>query len=98
MEIVNQGKSLIIDKIASNKATVTTVKNQSLRITSILYFINKKSKTIATRNAGNIPAKKIFKTSPEGIEVHSKFMEKECIELSKLSKDEHMTKFFKNKK
>ena len=46
----------------------------------------------------NIPAKRIFKTSPEGIEVHSRFMEKECIELSMMSKDEHMSKFFKKKK
>jgi tRNA(adenine34) deaminase len=46
----------------------------------------------------NIPAERIFKTSPEGIEVHSKFMEKECFDLSKESKDEHMSKYFKKKK
>ena len=46
----------------------------------------------------NIPAKKIFKTSPEGIKLYPKFMEKECLELSKMSKDEHVCKFFKKKK
>ncbi len=46
----------------------------------------------------NIPAKKIFKTSPEEIIIHSKFMEKECLDLSKESKDKHMSKFFKKKK
>ena len=46
----------------------------------------------------NIPARKIFKTSPERIEVYPKFMEKECLELSRESKDKEMGEFFKSNK
>jgi len=46
----------------------------------------------------NIPAEKIFETSPEKIEVYKKFMEKETLELAKLSKDKETREFFRNKK
>jgi tRNA(Arg) A34 adenosine deaminase TadA len=64
------------------------------RIKGVVYGV--KNKNIFGRL--NIHSEKIFKTSPEGIVVHSKFMEKECFELSKESKDEHMSDFFKSKK
>ncbi|MCD6464180.1 nucleoside deaminase [Candidatus Woesearchaeota archaeon] len=46
----------------------------------------------------NIPAEKIFETSPEKIEVYKKFMEKETLELAKLSRDKETREFFRKKK
>jgi len=46
----------------------------------------------------NIPPQEIFKTSPEGIEVHKKFMEKENLALAKKSKDKEVCEFFNKKK
>tara|TARA_Y100000034_G_scaffold37913_2_gene46568 strand:+ start:217 stop:696 length:480 start_codon:yes stop_codon:yes gene_type:complete len=46
----------------------------------------------------NIPPQKIFKTSPEKIKVYPKFMEKECMEVIKLSKDKEIKEYFKKKK
>ena len=46
----------------------------------------------------NIPPEKIFKTSPEEIEVHKRFMEKENLALAKMSKDKEISEFFQKKK
>jgi len=43
----------------------------------------------------NISPTIIFKTSPERIQVHSKFMEKENLNLAKMSKDKETSIFFK---
>ncbi len=45
----------------------------------------------------NIPPKKIFQTGPEGVEVYGRFMEKETLELAKLSKDKEISEFLRKK-